>query len=457
MRFFLPKFPSAVLAGLALVAGVLSGCSEDKTAGIEIGNPDIADKDTTDVGSPEGPVVVSGIPLTADFTVDYAELGTVVATKSLLKAAAEDEPVLLDSFALNLTEVRTYASYYKYMPEYDAVKGMRVWPNKVEDGEEELPLEDSSALLVSFTEETYVDDAFKNIDLLDGGYLKEIGVRFAPYVADDIYGRVLIDGEYVPFVYDLANFQSLQLRYHYSQIEIDSVNNKANLSVIFRAKQFATGLDFSKANVSEDGVIYLDMKNNSYLWNKLNDRFVSCFQPLRYDYTNAAGADSTAYVKDIWNGIAASVGENTLINGNFKSPFTTNWILVTQYGGKADTSLVVENSGDRIMKVDVTAGGDSSFSVQLLQENVALIAGVKYQCVFTIWSDVADSITARIGSYTTFKTIGFSKHVYVGKTGQSVQIDFTPEVTDPFARFELNLGKKKRKFWIKEVKVLRQN
>lgn len=341
------------------------------------------------------------------------------------------------------------------MPDYDATKGMRVWPNKAEEGEDELTLGDSSSLLVSFTEETYVDEAFKDIDLLDGGYLKEIGVSFAPYVADDIYGRVLIDGNYVPFVYALSDFRSLQLRYHYSQIEIDSVNNRANLSVVFRARIFTKGIDFSTAHVSEDGVIYIDMKNNSYLWSKLNERLVPSFQPLRYNYVNSAGVDSTAYVQDIWSGLAAGVNENTLINGNFKSPFTTDWILVTQYGGRADTALVEEKSGERIMNVNVIAGGDSSFSVQLLQENVALIAGVRYQCVFTIWSDIADSITARIGSYDTYKTIGFSKHVYVGKTGQSIQVEFTPEVSDPFARFELNLGKQKRRFWIKEVKVLR--
>lgn len=456
MRFFLSiaTFASLALTGLSLVA-----CSDDKTtAGIEIGNPSIADKDTVaqdslkdtiPVVTPTDPVDEAVLPLTAGFSVDYSEIGSLKSSGILLKAAAADEPVLLDSFALDLTEVRTFASYYSYMPDYKPTEGMRVWPASEDDAESD------SVVTVSFTEETFVDEAFKDIDLLAGGYLKEIGVSFKPFVADDIYGRVLIDGEYVPFVYDLANFQKLQLRYHYSQIEIDSVANKANLSVVFRAKLFADGVDFSKATVSEDGVIYIDMKNNVELWEKLNDRFVPSFQPLRYNYTNAAGIDSVAYVKDIWKGLAADVNENTLINGNFKSPFTTNWILVTQYGGWADTALVVEKSGERIMNVDVTNGGDSSFSVQLLQENVALIAGVKYQCVFTIWSDIADSITARIGSYDTFKTVGFSKHVYVGKTGQSIQIEFTPEVDDPFARFELNLGKQKRKFWIKEVKVLR--
>lgn len=439
MRFFLniTTVASLVLAGIFLGA-----CSEPtNSAGIEIGNPTIQQ---------------DGLALTADFSVDYSE----VEVASLRKEVSQDEPVVLDSFALNLTEVRTYASYYSYMPGYNAVNGMLVWPVFEQQDEEHAVLDTlyvPPTLTVSFTDESFVDEPFQEIELLDGGYLKEIGVSFKPYVADDIYGRVMVDGKYVPFVYDLANFLSLQLRYHYSQIEIDSAAHKANLPVVFRVKLFTKGIDFSKAEISEDGVIYIDQKNNAELWAKLNKNFVPSFQPLRYNYVNEFGSD-TAYVNDVWKGIAASVGENTLINGNFRSPFTTDWILVRQYGGRADTSIIKEKGDQRIMMVDVVAGGDSSFSVQLLQENVALIAGVQYQCIFTIWSDVEGEITARIGSYDTYKTVGFSEHVKVGKIGsgtESKAFTFTPEVTDPFARFELNLGKKERKFWIKDVKVLR--
>lgn len=425
MRFFLNITTAACLS---LAGMMMVGCSDHgPSAGIEIGNPTIQQ---------------DGLALTADFSVDYSE----VEVASLRKEIPQDEPVVLDSFSLVLTEVKTYASYYSYMPGYNAVEGMLVWP-----------LLDSTTLSVSFTKEDSVEDAFKGVNLLDGGYLKEIGVAFKPDQADDIYGRVLIDGEYVPFEYNLTNFQSMQLRYHYSQIEIDSSENKANVPVVFRVKLFTKGIDFSKAEISKDGVIYIDQKNNAELWAKLNKNFVPSFQPLRYNYVNESGSD-TAYVNDVWKGIAASVGENTLINGNFRSPFTTDWILVRQYGGRADTSIIKEKGDQRIMMVDVVAGGDSSFSVQLLQENVALIAGVQYQCIFTIWSDVEGEITARIGSYDTYKTVGFSEHVKVGKIGsgtESKAFTFTPEVTDPFARFELNLGKKERKFWIKDVKVLR--
>lgn len=468
MRFFLSiaTFASLALTGLSLVA-----CSNDESvAGIEIGNPSIdptADKDsvvvkdssevdTIPVVNPQDPSddtssVTVALPLTANFVVDY-EKGFA---QKLAKEAEVKEAVLLDTFDLELTNVRTYNSIYVAASDTMLTRGLTVWP--YEGSEDEV-------MSVSFTRESYIDESFRRINLLPGAdyYLKEIGVSFRPTKSHKIYGRALIDGDYVPFVYNLKNFQALQLRYHYSQIEIDSVKNVANLLVEFRAKKFVESLDFSKAEIS-DGVIVIDDKSNTDLWKTLNDRFIPSFQPLRYKHLEAGKLDTAGvenvdrmeYVNDIWKNIAAGIGENTLINGNFKSPFTADWIFKPQMGGKADTTIVSERSGDRIMKVTVTEGGNNSYSVQLLQENVALIAGVKYVCVFTIWSDVADSITARIGSYSSYESIGFSEHVAVGKTGQSVQIEFTPEVTDPFARFELNLGKKIRTFWIKEVQVLR--
>lgn len=460
MKFFLSIATIAVYATafLSLVA-----CSNDKSmAGIEIGNPSIADGDTatTDTSAkdtlikdppptpkdstPKDSAVKKqpALPLVAEFSIDYSD----VNMKALAKEADKDEPVLLDSFSLVLTQVRSFSSYYTSIS-VDPVIGLQLWPY------EESPDE---TLEISFTKGSSVEDRFKNIDLQEEGYLKEMGVGFKPDETMAIFGRILIDKKYHPFVYSLSNFQTLMLRYHYSQI--DTAGGKANLSVIFRVKLFSDGIDFSGAEVGEDSVIHIDSKYNSDLWNAMNERFVTSFQPLRYDYTTVAGDAHSEYVIDIWKGIAAKKGENTIINGNFQSPFTTDWILMNQFGGNADTSVILEKgSKDRIMKVEVTEGGKHSYSVQLIQENVALIAGVQYQCVFTIWSDVEGQITARIGSYNTYETIGFQEHVEVHTTGQSVGITFTPEVNDPFARFELNLGGSERTFWIKEVKVLRIN
>jgi len=467
MRFFLSiaTFASLALMGLSLVA-----CADDKsTAGIEIGNPTvdnpIANGDTSlldpsssssisvvnPCSSPSDEVASTTLPLTACFVVDYDG----VAAGALAKVAATEKPVVLDSFGLDLVNVRTYNSMYNHVLDTFNLRGMTVWP--YEGAEDEV-------MPVSFTDNSYIDESFRKIDLLPepGVYLKEIGVSFRLNESGKMHGRLLVDGEYVPFVYSMSHFKALQLRYHYSQLDIDSTQYVANLMVKFRAKRFVDNLDFAKAKTS-DGVIVIDEKNNVDLWDSLNARFIPSFQPLRYKYleSNEQGSDGVEnvdridYVDDIWKNIAADVNENTVINGNFKSPFTADWILVTQLGGKADTTIIMENEKERIMKVDVTDGGDTSFSVQLLQENIALIGGVKYQCVFTIWSDVEGEITTRIGSYSTYETVGFSNHEAVATSGQPVQVTFTAKVSDPFARFELNLGKQVRKFWIKDVQVIR--
>lgn len=463
MKFFLSIASIAVYAAFFLS---LAACSNDKSlTGIEIGNPSIADNDTTGNDNPKDTTVkdTSGkdttakdtstkdtaekkqnaLPLVADFSIDYSE----VNYKALAKEAAKDEPILLDSFSLVLTEVRSFSSYYYTTLIVDPVVGLQLWPYENSPDE---------SLTISFTKGSLIEDPFKDIDLNEEGYLKEMGVGFKPDETMAIFGRILIGKKYHPFVYSLSNFQTLMLRYHYSQI--DTANGKANLSVVFRVKQFTDGIDFSTAEIGEDSIIHIDSKYNSELWNAMNERFVASFQPLRYDYTTVAGDAHSEYVADIWKGIAAKKGENTIINGNFSSPFTTDWILMNQFGGRSDTTVLLEKgSKERIMQVEILNGGKHSYSVQLIQENVALIAGVQYQCIFTIWSDVEGQITARIGSYNTYETIGFQEHVQVHTTGQSVGITFTPEVSDPFARFELNLGGSERTFWIKEVKVLRIN
>lgn len=406
--------------GMLAVVGCSSGGNSDPIAGIEIGNPALA--------------------LTADFSVDYSE----IETNALKKSAAKDEPMLLDSFSMSLFEVRSYSSYYVAVS-VNPTEGLPLWP------EEDAP---ETSLSVSFTEGSSVVDPFKNINLEDEGNLKEIGVSFKPEAANSVIrGRVMIDGEYVPFEYDLNGYQRLKLRYHFSQIERVS-DSVANLSVVFHVRYFVKNIDFSKATIDDDGVIYLNNANNATIWNALNNNFVSAFRPLRYDYVDAQGNAGEDFVKDIWDGVVGAMSDNTIENGNF-SKGMDHWIFFTQLNGEATANVVEEKSGDHYLKVVVTNGGTRSYSVQLIQEDVALVAGKKYKCVFTIWSDVEGQITARIGTYDDYETVGFMEHPIVKTTGQSFEKEFSPSESTPFARFELNLGKMERTFYIKEVKIYR--
>lgn len=430
------KFFAACLLG----AICFYGCTSEKsTAGIEIGNPAV-----------ESEVALS---FTAGFSIDYSDVEPVVLDRPvvavvspvpLLKSASDDEPVLIDTLNLNLTEVRSYCSFYVGIS-VDPSMGLVVWP-----------YENSSvvSLPISFTDEDLIDETFKNINLQTEGRLKEIGVSFeimrsrSPFIR----GRVLIKGKYVPFAYELSEFQIFSLRYHYSQIEVK--DNVANLSVKFRVHNFVDGVDFSDAKQDDDGVIRITKESNSEIWDSLNTRFVSSFQALRYEYLGADGLDDSGYVNDVWMNVANSINENFITNGNFVTD-NSDWILLTQLLGAADTTRILEKDSSYTMNVEVTNGGSYSYSVQLMHENVPIVAGHKYKCSFTIWSNKEGLITARLGSYLTYETEGFNEHVQVTKKKQNVEIEFVPEVDDPFARFELNLGGSERRFWIRDVEIVR--
>ena len=408
-----------------LVALWTVGCSDtDTTAGIEIGNPEVA----------------HNIGLTADFSIDYSEAKQI----SLAKAAADDENIVIDTFRLTLSEIRSYCSFYAGLS-VDLESGLILWPYE----------EDPAAVLpISFTDGDVVKEAFENINLQTEGRLKEIGVAFEVGKKkgyDAIYGRIRKNGKKVPFVYELSNLQLFMLRYHYSQINtLDSV---VNLSVAFRVHRFVDGLDLASAKVGDDGVIRFSKSENEKLWDALNERFLPSFQALRYEYTDASGKTIYDYVDDIWENLSGKKNKNLVSNGDFKDG-GNDWILHNQLNGAADMAIVKENKSN-VMKVHVTKGGEYSYSVQLLHENISVVAGAKYKIVFTIWSDVEGQITVRLGTYIRYETNGFQEHVKVGTTGRSVEYEFTPEVTDPFARLDMNLGKGERTFWIKDVQILR--
>jgi hypothetical protein len=175
---------------------------------------------------------------------------------------------------------------------------------------------------------------------------------------------------------------------------------------------------------------------------------------MRFNYTAADGKDYEGFVDDIWDEIAGQLNKNLISNGNF-SEGGNDWILHKQLNGAADSSIVKEKNSN-VMRIHVTRGGEYSYSVQLLHENVPVLAGATYKFIFTIWSDVEGQMTARLGKSIYYDdTNGFQEHVKVTTSGKSFEIEFTPKETDPHARLDLNLGKGERTFWIKDVQLIK--
>ena len=150
MKFFLSI---ASIAAYVAVFLSLVACSNDKSmAGIEIGNPSLAEidtvgKDTTakdtsvkDTATKDSIIKdttvkdTSGkdtsfkkqpaLPLVAEFSVDYSE----TTRKALAKESEKDEAVLLDSFSLVLTQLRSFSSYYYTTVSVDPIAGLQLWP-----------------------------------------------------------------------------------------------------------------------------------------------------------------------------------------------------------------------------------------------------------------------------------------------------------------------------------------
>lgn len=433
MRFL--KF----IASLVIGGAMFIGCSADNvTAGIEIGNPEIARSES--------------LAFKADFSVDYVEVdraamssrAALMRTNPYAKDAARDEPVLIDTLNLTIAEVRSFCSFYVGVSVLPA-QGLIVWPY------EDNP---SAFLPVSFVNGSLIDETFRNIDLQADGRLKEIGVSFQVTGQKNpaIYGRVLIDKKYVPFVYELSEFQLFTLRYHYSQIEVR--NRTATLSVKFRVHYFTEGVDFSDLEMDEDGVIRITEDKNASAWEEMNKNFVPSFQALRYEYVDIHGYTVSDYVEDILLEVAGDTNKNVVTNADFADS-TTDWILLNQLRGASDTTYTMNKDSSKTIEVDVTAGGQYSYSVQLMHENIPLVAGHTYKCSFMVKASEKGQITARIGSYLTYETIGFQEHVEVKTSERKFEVEFTPEENDPFARLEFNLGGSIRKIWIRNVKIIR--
>ena len=434
------------MTGLVLGVLLMAGCSNTvDTAGIEIGNPELANNDTI-------PDTMQSLAFKAGFSIDYSDLNPVeeremsalLRSSPLARSASKNEPLIIDTLNLTLTEVRSYCSFYVGVSVVQSL-GLVVWPY------EDAPY---VVLPVSFVDDELIDETFSSIDLQSEGRLKEIGVSFdinrKNYPA--VQGHVMIGDTYVPFVYEMSLFQMFSLRFHFSQIKVE--NRIANLSVAFYVRHFTDGVDLQSLAIDRDGVIRINSTSNVAVWEAFNERFVPSFGALRYEYLDDKGHSSSNYVDEILLDVAGDVGEDVVTDGKL-GKLSTDWIFLTQFRGEADTAYVDVDDKHRAIEVDVTSAGQYSYSVQLLHENIPMLAGHKYKCSFSIKASEKGQITARIGSYLTYETVGFEEHVSVTTSEQKFEVEFEPEVNDPFARFEFNLGGDVRKIWIRDLKITR--
>lgn len=430
MRAF---FPLMAAAAIALIAGCSSPSDGNKSAGIEIGNPSLA--------------------FSAHFVVDYNSSDsdfTFIRTLSKTSATAENS-FIVDDFHLNLTRLSAYSSYYIYV-NFDVTQGLLLWP---------VSGDSSESVSVKFSDESSATDstlaaALGDLKLDGDGLLKEIGLTMKAdpdSSSSTVSGSMFLGNAAVPFEFRLSNIAQMELRYHRDQLVFDSTDSSSSLTVRFHVPAWVSGLDLSGAVASADGIVRFDSMNNVVLWDSLSARFLASFSCVHWITTALDGTTSDTYAA----GALARydvIDSNWVTNGQFLNG-GEGWNLVQQLNGAADTAIVRESETSYYMRVSVKTPGLYSYSVQLIHEDIPVLQGRKYKLVFTAVADSADSITVRLGSYSSYETVGFQKHIFIDTLWMSHEVEYTGLVNDPFARLEFNLGSSAPAFRIKDVKIYR--
>ena len=404
------RFGRFLQGALGVYAFGLMACTSSEHAGIEIGNPE-----------------VQAHSFSAHFFVDYG-------------SGDQADSVQLDGLKLSLSKISAYSSYYIYVS-FDAEDGLTLWPDVASD----------APMTIAFTEDstTTIDDwmrAFGDISIDDEGLLKEIGAHFAPVaLAPQVTGSLKMADKNVPFVFSLAGLDSFELRY--MQDRLDTAENGAiSLMVRFSVPTWTEGLSMTTSALDGDTVRF-DALHNAVLWDSLTARFVEAFRASHYKTYFANGISENEYAEDLLDRYDV-IDSNWVSNGTFANG--DDWILVRQLGGYADSSVA-----NNTMTVNVTYPGPYSYSVQLIHEDIPLLKGRKYKLIFTAYAKDSANVTVRIGSYSTYDTEAFQKHVTMEPIWRSYEFEYTALVDDLFARLEFNLGKNQTKYQFKDVKIYR--
>lgn len=404
------RFGRFLLGALGVYAFGLMACTSSEHAGIEIGNPE-----------------VQAHSFSAHFFVDYG-------------SGDQADSVQLDGLKLSLSKLSAYSSYYIYVS-FDAEDGLTLWPDVASD----------APMTIAFTEDstTTIDDwmrAFGDISIDDEGLLKEIGAHFAPVaLAPQVTGTLKMADKNVPFVFSLAGLDSFELRYMQDRLDT-AENGEISLMVRFSVPTWTEGLSMTTSALDGDTVRF-DALHNTVLWDSLTARFVEAFRASHYKTYFANGISENEYAEDLLDRYDV-IDSNWVSNGTFVNG--DDWILVRQLGGYADSSVA-----NNTMTVNVTYPGPYSYSVQLIHEDIPLLKGRKYKLVFTAYAKDSANVTVRIGSYSTYDTEAFQKHVTMEPIWRSYEFEYTALVDDLFARLEFNLGKNQTKYQFKDVKIYR--
>ncbi|WP_052329654.1 carbohydrate binding domain-containing protein [Thermicanus aegyptius] len=173
-------------------------------------------------------------------------------------------------------------------------------------------------------------------------------------------------------------------------------------------------------------------------------------------------------VEDLPEEIKAPIDGNYIYDPTFNEGFTEvtesdvelnplywNFVHLNTFQGDGVVS-VEEISGSKFAKVDITAGGNATHAVQLIQ-NVTLGKGRWYKLTFDAKSTTERTINVKFGAGADRNWINYSNPLEISLTSNVKTYETTFQMTnetDPLARLEFNMGTNTNSVWIGNVRLV---
>lgn len=178
--------------------------------------------------------------------------------------------------------------------------------------------------------------------------------------------------------------------------------------------------------------------------------------PIGYDESNVqkpqeeADDQLVSGTENETNYVASSLADTKKTTGYPNEEDRTDWFVSELEGGKANTSYTDENG----LTVDVTAGGNQSYSVQLIH-NVPLTKGYRYVMEFDAKADDAKTLSAKFGNIGGYPAYSDSYDVDLTTDWQHYKYVFDmASTTDADGRIEFNFQQSTGKCYFKNFSII---
>lgn len=163
--------------------------------------------------------------------------------------------------------------------------------------------------------------------------------------------------------------------------------------------------------------------------------------------------ESTSAMMNAWDAIDQPLGENRLINGDFRSGLYS-WGTERHSGAQATFASTDDFNGSPSMRIEVTTPGGANWHVQLNQRFLPIQEGTVYTLRYWAKAESPTPLSAAIQrAHTDWATLAPALNVTLDGEWREYQLTFQNTITEANARVNFNgFGDRKAVVWIADVR-----